>query len=208
MSPQSSKYLLKKGMTLAEMLVVIAVIGIVMVAVFAFEANIFIYTNQSQTQITNTWQAEAVLKPMTKELRSMIPSASGSYAIFSAATSSITFFNNVNNDTAIEKVRYFLSSTTLYRGQIIPTGNPPVYNPANETLKILATGVRASSTLPVFRYFDSSYQGTSSPLSYPLSISSVRLINVTIIIDSDPNRSPIPRTFSSSVSLRNLKNNL
>lgn len=192
---------------MVEMMVAVAIIGLIMVAVFAIEANLFVYTNQSQTQINNTWQAEAVLKPMTKELRAMIPSASGSYPIYAAGTSSITFFNNINNDTAIEQVRYFLSGATLYRGQIIPTGNPPVYNPANETLKILATGVRASTTLPVFRYYDSSYQGTSSPLVYPLNISSIRLININIIIDSDPNRSPVPRVFSSSVSLRNLKSN-
>lgn len=194
-------------MTMVEMMIAVAVIGVIMVAVFAIEANLFIYTNQSQTQINNTWQVEAILKPMTKEIRAMIPSANGSYPIALAGTSSITFFDNVNKDSNIEQIRYFLSGTTLYRGQIVPTGNPPIYNPANETLKILATGVRASTTLPIFRYYDSTYQGTSSPLTYPINISSIRLINITVIIDSDPNRSPVPRIFSSSVSPRNLKNN-
>ncbi len=197
-----------RGMTLAELIIVIGILGIIMVAIYAFEANIFIYTNQSQAQINNTWQAEAVLKPITKELRGMVPSATGSYPIASAGTSSITFFANVDVDSNIEQVRYYLASSTLYRGQTDPTGSPATYNPANEITKILANGVRASSTLPLFQYYDSSYEGTTSPLAYPLNISSIRLINVNIIIDTDLGRSPTPRTFTSSVTLRNLKNNL
>lgn len=205
---KSTKLCMKKGMSLAELLIVVGIIMIVMIAVFAFQANIFIYTKESQTRINNTWQAEAVLKPMTKELRTMVPSANGTYPILLATSTAVTFYANIDTDADIEQVRYFYSTTTLYRGLTQPSGNPPVYNAANETLKILATGVRASSTLPVFRYYDSTYQGTSSPLAYPLNVSAIRLININIIIDSDPNRSPIPRVFSSSVSLRNLKNNL
>ena len=197
-----------RGMSLPELIIAIGILGLIMVAVYAFEANIFIYTNESGVQITNTWQAEAVLKPMTLELRTMMPSATGSYPILSVGTSTITFFINADNDASIERVRYFLSSSTLYRGQIDPSGSPPVYIQSNEKLKTLANGVLSSSTLSLFQYYDGSYEGTSSPLTYPLNISSIKLVRINVIIDTDPGRTPALKTFTSSVSLRNLKNNL
>lgn len=193
---------------MAEMVIFLAILAVIMIAVYSFEANVFIYTNQSGVQITNTWQAEALLKPMTKELRGMVPSATGSYPIASVATSSIAFFVDVNNDGSIEEVRYFLSNGNLYRGVTVPSGSPLSYNLNNETKKVLANGVVSSSTLPLFRYFDGTYEGTSTPLVYPINISSIRYMDINVIIDSDPNRSPVPRTFTSGVSLRNLKNNL
>lgn len=200
------------GFTLVELLVSVGILVVVMVSVYAFEANIFIYNNESQNQINNTWQAEALLKTMAKELRTMVPSGNGSYPISSVSTSSIIFYANVDNDNEVEQVRYILdtkpATTTLFRGVIQPSGSPVVYTqaPASTTL---ASGARASSTLPLFQYFDTYYEGTSSPMDMSVrQISDIRLIKINLIIDSDPNRSPVPRTFTTAISLRNLKTNL
>ncbi|MDE2041100.1 MAG: hypothetical protein KGI59_01800 [Patescibacteria group bacterium] len=198
------------GYTLAELLASIAVLTVILVAIYAFEANVFVYNNEIQTQITNAWQAESVLSTMAKEIRTMVPSGNGSYPIASVSSTSITFFSNVDSDTAAEEVKYFYSTSTntLYRGVIQPSGNPPVYT-GSETDNVLVNGVRASSTLPLFQYFDGYYEGTSSPLNVGnLSISSIRLVRINLTVDTDVNRSPLPITYTTSVSIRNLKSNL
>ncbi len=198
------------GLTLVELLVAVSIMLIVMIAVYAFETNILMYTDQSQVQINNTWQAEAVLKPITKELRSMIPSATGAYPIAAVSSTSLTFFSNIDSDANIEQVRYFYSATNLNlsRGVVEPSGSPPSYNQSNETVSILANGVRMPTNSSVFEYYDNTYQGTSTPMVLPFSISNIRLIRIYLTIDTDPNRSPVVKTFTSSVSLRNLKSNI
>ena len=137
----------------------------------------------------------------------MQQSANGAYPIAAAGTSSITFFSDTDKDGTEEQVRYYLASSTLYRGIVKPSGSPLTYS-GSETRRVLATGLRNSSTTPVFEYFDGSYAGTSTPMTYPLAITSVRLVKVNLTIDTDPNKAPILRTFTTQTVLRNLKDNL
>jgi hypothetical protein len=50
--------------------------------------------------------------------------------------------------------------------------------------------------------------GTSSPITQPVTPTDVRLIKINLIIDVDPNRAPVIKTYTSQVSIRNLKDNL
>lgn len=179
-----------------------------MVAVAAFEYDVLDYNRQSQESLNNITDAENILKFMIKELRTMSPSASGSYPILNAATSTITFYSDVNGDGVNDQVRYYLASTTLYRGVTIPSGTPPVYNSGNETISIIANDVRNSPSFPVFEYFDGNYDGTTAPLSYPLNLAVIRLVKVNLTLDTTPDRSPLPVTYTAQATLRNLKDNL
>ena len=141
---------------------------------------------------------------MISEIRTASVSSNGAYPIDQATVSSFTFFSDINNDNLREKIRYFLSGSTLQKGVIQPTGNPLVYNPANEKISILASGV----TSLAFGYYDKNYDGTTAALSFPINVPVVRLVKITVTIDQDPNRPPGPMTFTTQVSIRNLKDNL
>ena len=52
--------------------------------------------------------------------------------------------------------------TTLYKGVINPSGNPPAYLVANQSTTTLMTNVRNGTSLPVFQYYDANYSGTST----------------------------------------------
>ena len=129
----------------------------------------------------------------------------GAYVINQAEASSFIFYSDIDNDGLKEKVRYFLIGTTLQKGVIKPTGSPLSYNPLNETISTLAENL---TNVSIFDYYDKFYDGTTAPLSLPVNTSDIRLIKITIIIDKDPNRSPTAMTFSTEVSIRNLKDNL
>ncbi|MEK7646182.1 MAG: hypothetical protein AAB381_00610 [Patescibacteria group bacterium] len=196
-----------KGMTLAEILVSVSIVIVVMVAVGTFQFNVISNNRSTQVRLTNVQEASNIMKIMARELRSMSPSANGSYPIESAGTSTIIFFADTNSDAVTERIRYYIATTTLYRGVRLPTGSPAVYTGA-ESVKVVATGIRNSSSTPLFEYYLSAYDGTTAAMTYPLVLTSIRLIKANITLDSDPNRSPVARTFSTQVSLRNLKDNL
>jgi hypothetical protein len=145
---------------------------------------------------------------MVKELRTASPGSNGSFTIVQAATNTLTFFSDIDGDLLKEQVRYYLATTTLKKGVIKPTGNPLTYNSNNESFFYLAYNIRNSSTTPLFQYFDAYYMGTSSPITQPVTPTDVRLIKINLIIDVDPNRAPVIKTYTSQVSIRNLKDNL
>ena len=104
-----------------------------------------------------------------------------------------------------EKVRYFLAGTTLQKGVIKPTGSPLIYNSINEKISTFVNNVISTS---IFDYYDENYDGTTAPLSFPVNVSDIRLVKITVMVEQDPNRSPTPMVFSTQVSIRNLKDNL
>ncbi len=196
------------GFSLAEVIISVAVGGAILIAVFNFSNSIFLFNSTSQENLSAQSDGRRVLKTIAKELRSTSPSSLGSYPISQAATSSITFFSNIDNDSHKEQVRYFLQNGSLKKGVINPSGNPLVYNSANESVVTLINNVRNSTSSPIFQYFDSNYAGTSTPLSSPVPVTSVRFIKVSVEIDKYPNRSLGPIVVTTQVFLRNLKDNL
>jgi hypothetical protein len=148
-----------------------------------------------------------ILRNIVQELRSSKTGSNGSYPIAQAATSTIVFYSDIDVDGLQDQVRYYISGSDLKKGVIKPTGSPLGYDGA-ETITTLAYNIKNGTSTALFEYFDSNYNGTSSPLSQPVVINAVRLVRVNLLIDADPRRSPIPRLYTSDATLRNLKDNL
>jgi prepilin-type N-terminal cleavage/methylation domain-containing protein len=199
---------IKNGFTLAEIVVVVAILGIIMVAVGGFQRNVFVNNKYSQDSLTSAQDARNVLRVMVRELRMASPGNDGSFAIQTAATNTIAFFSDTDADGLKEKIRYYIATTTLRKGSIKPSGNPLTYNIANETTSILAYNVKNATSSPLFEYYDSNYAGTSSPLTQPVTVTNAHLVKINLMIDADPNRSPVVRTYTTQVNFRNLKDNL
>ena len=199
---------IQKGFTLIEILVAVAILGVIMVAISTFQVNIFKFNKYSSDVLQSSQDARSILRTMVTELRTSQPSNNGAYPIVLAATSSITFFSDTDADGLQEQIRYYLSTTTLKKGVIVPTGSPLTYNSNQEKFFYLAYNIKNGTSSPLFEYFDNTYAGTSSPLTQPVTVSKVRLVKINLLIDADPNRSPLPRLYTSQVMLRNLKDNL
>ncbi len=196
-----------RGISLAEIVVVVGILSFVIVGITTFQKDIFSLNSSLQGSMNAQFEGGRVLRLMVGEMRSMSPSAAGSYPIAQAATNTLTFYSDIDNDGSKEKVRYFLQSGTLKKGVTDPSGSPVGYT-GTEKVETLITSVVNSTSSPIFSYFDSSYSGTTSPMSLPINTLSVRLIKILVTIDKDTNRPPGPSTVTSQVSLRNLKDNL
>ena len=197
-----------RGFSLAEIIVVVGITGLIMIAISSFQVGVINNNKYSQDSLSSAQDARNIVRVMTKELRSASRSNNGSYAIIQAATNTIAFYSDVDGNGTIEQIRYFIATSTLKKGIIVPTGSPLVYNSSNEVMSTLAENVKNATSSSLFEYYDGNYAGTSTPLTQPVSVTQVRLVKINLIIDANPNKSPISRTYTSQVSLRNLKDNL
>jgi prepilin-type N-terminal cleavage/methylation domain-containing protein len=196
-----------KGFTLLELLITMAIFSLIMIIVSSFARDIFNYESIFSGGLTSYDEARKVLQPITSEIRASSSSSLGAYPIETTENTNFVFFSDINSDGLKERIRYFLSGEVLTRGVIIPSGNPLQYSSGNEVLSGIVSGIRNGET-PIFTYYDTSYNGETSPLSQPVSVINVRLVEITLIIDSNPNKPPAPVTVTTQVSIRNLKDNL
>ncbi|MHB1316643.1 MAG: type IV pilus modification PilV family protein [Minisyncoccota bacterium] len=196
-----------RGVTLAELVISVAILSVIVYAVSIFQRDVFSLSFSAQNNLSAQLDARHVIKQIIAELREASPSSLGGYPISLAGTSAITFYSDLNNNGVKERIRYFLLGTTLKKGVLTPTGSPLVYVEANEKITSVVKDV-ANGTIPIFTYYPSTFTGTTSPLSQPVTISNIRMVGVNVVIEKDPNRNPAPIIVKTSVTLRNLKDNL
>lgn len=197
----------KKGFTLVEIVLAIAIFSSVLVAMGAFARDVFYFNDVLQIGLNNVMEARKVLRPFVGEVRGSEPSNLGASAIEKAEAKNFIFYTDTNQDGLKERIRYFVDGSTFKKGVITPTGSPFVYNTNNEKITNVVHHVINEQTK--FSYYDSNYNGTQgiSALSFPVSPSSVRLIRVDLTIDSNPNRAPSLMTVTTQATVRNLKDN-
>jgi hypothetical protein len=206
-SNKISKYKYNFGFSMIETIVVIFILGLMGIAVWTFQSDIFSLNNIVTGNITSQEEARNSFKKITSEIRSLSPSSLGAYPIHEASSNSFTFYSDIDDDGIMEKIRYFLSGNILKKGTIKPLGSPLVYNPADEEVKEIIHNVSNGSTA-IFDYYDKNYDGTSDPMSQPIDIITVRLVKITVIVNRSSSDPPSLITFTTQVSMRNLKDNL
>lgn len=203
------KQLLKsrEGFSLGEILIVMAIAASVVIIVVNLSSNVNLLNNLVSQQLQSKSDINQNLQILTTEIRSAGPSQSGAYPIDTATTSSFAFYSDINKNGLVEHVRYFLSSSSIEKGVIQPSGTPALYPTSSESITDMIDNVIIPSSTPLFRYYDSSYTGVEAPLATPIDISAVRLVSMSFLADVAPKQSPGPEYFSLIVDIRNLRSN-
>lgn len=199
-----------QGFTLIEVLVSISILLMIGTGIITFERSVLTNTKVLQAELNSQQQVRRTLATFVSNVRAATQSGTGGYAIENAGTSSLIFYANIDKDSLVERVRYFVATSTLMRGVIKPTGN--TYLPASESVSRVVSDVANDSSSPVFLYYDKAYDGFTSsstdPLPLPISIPDIRLIQIVLTVNPNGVRSPVMQTYSTEVSIRNLKDNL
>jgi hypothetical protein len=60
---------------------------------------------------------------------------------------------------------------------------------------------------PIFTYYNESYTGSEAALTQPVSTTQIHVITVTLDMEKDPAKAPVPIRVQSTVQVRNLKTN-
>lgn len=191
-----------KAFTIAETLVVIAILGTVGITL----SNMIVYFYRSNTylleQTSAVDSANRGLDRAYTSVREASYGEDGSYPVASAATSTVTFYSDVDSDGPVEMVRLYLSGETLYRGVTNAAGNPPTYVGQTEAVTTISTAVKNATSTPLFRY----YNVSGVELTGTIDITQVRSVRTRIDVDLNPSRAPNIVTLERTATLRNLRN--
>lgn len=158
-------------------------------------------------QLLTQAEGRAAVRNFINDVRRANYSSIGAYPLQTAGTSTIVFYSDIDGDSLRERIRYFTSSTILYRGTIKPIGTPISYPTSSEIIIPMAHSVVNTSSL--FYYYDQNYAGgaTSTPLTQPVTTTLVRLVEIRLVIERDPYKSPMPLYVQTKTEIRNLKSN-
>lgn len=188
------------GFTLIETIVVAALTAFVMLAIgyvlqYFYKTNLYVL---QQSQAVRS--ARLSVENTVANLREASYGADGAYPMAAAATSTVTFYAAVGT-TTVEKVRYYISGDTLYRGVTAPGGNPPTYAGQPEETTLVVDNIR-NGTTPMFTYYDAS----GNALSEPVDVSKVASVRIEVLTDVNPLRAPDVYTLTGVATLRNVHN--
>jgi prepilin-type N-terminal cleavage/methylation domain-containing protein len=190
-----------RGFTLTEVVVVVAITGLMMATIGQMLAFFYKSNGYALQEAQAVQSARKSVQDATADLRGATYGADGSYPVAGAATSTVTFYTNLNGDANVEKVRYYLSGTTLYRGVTEPAGSPQSYAGQTESVNLVIPNVRNTAATPIFAYYDA----TGAALSSTPTTSDIKSVGITVLTDVNPQRAPAIYTLTGQATLRNLR---
>ena len=191
---------MNRGLTLIETLVWIAIftaamIAIVMTLLYFYRTNAYAIEQASAVSA-----AERGLGETMRVIREGAYSSQGAFPIVSIGKHDFTFYSDIDTDALIERVRYYLNGTSLTRGVVNATGNPPDYT-ETETVSVVTEYVRnGAQNVSTFRYFDE----LGSEITNYTNWTAVRFVTVTLVVNINETALPSALTLQSSAAIRNL----
>ena len=190
-----------RGMSFIEMLVVLAVVPIITITI---ANSVLLFYRANTSSLEEAYQIQSGQKGvenLVHDLREATYADDGSYPIASIASSSITFYADVDRDFQVERVHYELNKNLLTRTLTNATGTPPTYT-ANISTSTVSEYVRNfADNVSIFTYYDSSGVAVTDTSR----VADVTSVTVNIIVDVTQLHLPGEFTLRSSATFRNLR---
>lgn len=199
---RSHQYTHIRGLSLIEAMVTIAIVSLATIAIAG--AVVFFYRTNAYTmeQSIAINEARRGIDEAVRNIREAAYAETGNYPVESAATDSFTFFSDIDKDANVERVRLFLDSTAFKRGVTKPGGSPVTYAGQPEEVEILANDVRnAAEGVDVFSYVNA----TGTPVTDLSQVTDISYVNITLVVNVNPQKLPRSFTLTSSATMRNLR---
>lgn len=196
----------KKGFTILEAIVAVAIFVLLAIAII----SLYLFSDYSKNvvweQLSTQNEGRKTAQDFVNELRTAKISGVGAYPLESATSQQIIFYSDIDADGSAERIRYFKDGTDFKKGVIEPSGSPILYNPAGETINVIAHDV-ANGNDPVFYYYDENFSGDEESLVQPVNVTRVRVVKISLVLEENPNMSPVPFRIEAKTMVRNLKGN-
>lgn len=194
-------------MTLVEMLIGIAVMVILLGMITTFIIRAFYLNRYSYEQGLNVAVMQNSLRSFITNLREAKQSDAGEYMIVLADDYEMTFFANVDDDDATERLHYYLEDEQLKIGISKASGFPIAYPVTDTEVKIVGNGIVNTGSQSMFYYYNQDYpvDTTNNPLSTPVSPSEVGMIKIDIYVNVDAEHSPDSAHIETFVRPRNIR---
>jgi len=197
----------KQGMSMLEVIVVMAILGIVSIGASTLIIQGIRSNDVIWEQLTTQSDGRRVLHNIISDVRKAEESSIGSFPLVTVDENELIVYSNIDSDSLRERVHYWLDGTTLKRGIIKPAGNPLSYTQIESIDDIAHNVVNINEGIPLFTYFDEGYTGTQDALVQPVSLTDVRMIQIQLELEKDADKTPVPLHLESKFNIRNLKTN-
>ncbi len=196
-----------EGFTLVEVIVVISLYTILMLVISATVVNLYQSNSYTIAQSNEIDQARRGMTVWLGDAKEMTYADDGTFPIAVMDPHRFSFYSDVDNETSVEYVEYYVASTTLYKKTYKATGYPPVYNLVTPVkTEVLSEYVQNfTQNIDTFSYFNNA--GTKLSTTTAL-LTDIRYAEIKVIVNIDPLRSPGEFMLRSGVAPRNLKDNL
>lgn len=188
-----------RGMTLIEMLTVLAVASLVLVAISDSILSLHKTNAAGLETIGEVSSARTGMTSLVQDLREAGYGDDGSYPILSIATSSIVFFSAIPDSTGTSKRQYGLYGTTLMQS-IVPPGTSPLYSGVAASSSIAEHVSNNADAIALFRYFDSD----GAEITDMSQVSRVRSIAVSVNVSTGSLNPPFK--MNATITPRILRN--
>lgn len=195
-----------RGFTLIEV-VVVSVLTALLFGAVSYAITSFYKTNAyaiEQAMAINF--ARKGIESLVKDIREASYSDEGSYPIISIATTTFEFYSDVEGNSNIEKIRYFIQDGYFKKGVTFSAGTPLSYTGQPEMEYIIAENMRNEDLLTnVFTYYDSN---GVEVVDFVGGMLDVVFVEMSVTININPRRLPSNYTLYSSATMRNIVNAL
>lgn len=196
-------------MSLIEMLVSIAILlismeGITLLFFKSWDTNKFVL-EMGRASLT----ASRGTNNIVNEVRKTRQADNGDYPIESGSDFDLKVYVDSDGDGDTERIHYYLSNGSLYRGVTDPVAGLPITYPASDdSVGVTATSIANTGADPVFYYYNDNYPSdtVNNPLATPVIVSEVQMIKVHLMVNIDPNHAPDSINVEAFAKLRNLTN--
>ncbi len=188
------------GMTLIEMLVSIMVFVLAMTSIIATVRAFYRTNTYAVDQTSAVSSAQRGVESMVKAFREAAYSSNGAYPILLIGANDVTFYADVDTDSFVERVRYFIQGTSLMRELTDPAGDPLVYGASQVSSVVSETVRNIEQGITTFKYYDES----GDEITNYAEIAEVRFVEMNIVVNVDPLRLPNQLILHSTAALRNL----
>ncbi len=191
-------------MTFVEMLVVIALFSILSLTIMESIASFYRFNAYTIAQSYQVSDARQGMELLVRDLREMTFADNGTFPLAVMQNYRVGFYSDIDRDNSVEYVEYRLSSTTLRKYMYNATGTPLSYSTSSPdaTTTISEYVQNNLQGIPMFVYYDAN----GLPATATSTVTDIRYIQVSIIVNIDPIRDPGEYMLRSSAALRNLKN--
>jgi hypothetical protein len=188
------------GLSLLETVVWIGVFTMAMTAITSTLLSLYRSNAYTVEQGQAVDSARKGIASAVREMREAQYGGDGSYPIVSIGPNSFEFYADVDNDAAIERVRYEVVGTNFVRSVLQSSGDPIVYT-GTETQSTVSDQVRnLANNVTTFTYYDTN----GAQITDYTKTRDVRFVRLDLVVNINPNRLPNELTLRSSAALRNL----
>ncbi len=192
----------QRGMTIIEIVISVGIIAIISSALAVFVVDNYRFQSMTITEGQSYGEAQRAVDRMKKEIRHITIGENGAYPITNAESQALTIYSDYDYDGDIERIRYFVDGTSLYRGITEPQAAAEVYPDGQETTDLITENI-ANGAEAIFLYYDENYTGQEAPMNPPVK-PSIKAIGIHLIVDNTPWNDTGRYVTDTLINLRNL----